>query len=581
MSNVGTGGSIRILWDADDAAEVTITGNNLAAFTVGGSAVTFPYTLNSSTTFKTIHNGTYTVSVKHHGIEVAGTPDGTRTVVLENDTSSVFAPSADSTPTPKFLDELSATFGRRRGYVTDVVKDHGAKVDGATDDTAAWQAAINDVEANGGGTVVCSKAGVSIIAGALQDTAGANAQILLPSIDVGTGKQITVAIEGSVIPPQVFSVIGAMPLPDTHLVLKSTLNAGAGGAVIGGAGPAGSYGGFTNLNFVGRNFTVRLPDNPVLTALNLSKVTATDLDGVTADTGNYNIDSLPDPTTTTSWGFRLPATDNGAYTRLGALAVAGFYNGYQFAEHTVGQQINAWGCKRPFDFGGTNHASHFQRMMASHCQNGIIFTGSHYVTVEQFDIEHAGSGTWAAATDLSDPSNFGGGVIRWHVVKAGVGPDAGFLRDGGNNLTVLRAYGLRTRAYKNTAVQALPGDSSHQAITMDAEDFDTVSAHDNATNNSRISAVVTGWYEALAQASFSTSSTGLRFAAIWKNGVGTGTKIAAIEGPPTGTDSTNMQISSGRVWLVAGDFVELGMATSAAVNANENDNCWLQLVQVG
>lgn len=98
MSATLTGGSIRILWDEDDSADVTITGG-VASFTVGGSPVTFPYTLTSSTTFTTTHSGVYTVSVQHYGYEVANTPDGTREVTLRFGEEEIFAPTPDSRAT--------------------------------------------------------------------------------------------------------------------------------------------------------------------------------------------------------------------------------------------------------------------------------------------------------------------------------------------------------------------------------------------------------------------------------------------------------------------------------------------------
>lgn len=325
--------------------------------------------------------------------------------------------------------------------VFDIV-DYGAAVDGTsaspTDDTAAIQATVDAVAAAGGGHIISSKPGVCLIAGPLRDTAGANAQLLLPSIDAVDSEQITIVFEGSVPPPTTFSVIGATPTPDNHLVLKSTLNAGSGGAVIGGRGPAGTFEGFTNLFLQLKNLTVRLPSNPVLTGLNLAQVTCVDLDNVVVDCGNYYVQGLTEPTTTNSYGIRLPANNNGAYTRLGAVNVIGFYTGYQFAEHTVGQQVNAWGCQRAFEFVATNHASKFQRLMAVHCPKGMVFTGTHYVDVDQFNIEHATSGWWVTTADVDDPSNYGHGAVTWHVVKAGVGIDATFTKNGATGITANR-----------------------------------------------------------------------------------------------------------------------------------------------
>lgn len=91
-----SGGSIRILWDESEPCEVTITGG-VASWKVSSATVSFPHTVSSSTTFTTPHAGTYTLSVKYAGMEIADTPDGVRTVELANDEELIFSPSPDST----------------------------------------------------------------------------------------------------------------------------------------------------------------------------------------------------------------------------------------------------------------------------------------------------------------------------------------------------------------------------------------------------------------------------------------------------------------------------------------------------
>lgn len=342
---------------------------------------------------------------------------------------------------------------RSRLPVIDVVEDHGAKIDGATNDTAAWQAAINAAAAAGGGRIIASKPGVSIISGALQDTGGANAQLVLPSIDYVDTENITIEIVGPYPPPNVYSVIGATPLPDGGLVLKSTLTAGSGGALLGGVGPAGTFGGFTNVTLRLENLTVRMPADPTHTALNLSRVACVDLENVSVDAGNFYVEGMSLPTTSTSYALRLPGNSNGAHVRLGQVDVIGFYNGVEFSEHTAGQYVAAWGCRRGFVVLAADHASKFQRLAAYHCKSGIVGSGSHYVDVDQYNIEHAASGTWTTTYDVDDASNFLHGSATWSVVLGGVGQDATFTKNGGSSFNTARVGTVPSGGSSSLTVQ--------------------------------------------------------------------------------------------------------------------------------
>lgn len=325
--------------------------------------------------------------------------------------------------------------------VFDAVK-YGAVVDGSTDDTAAWQAAINAAAAAGGGVVTSSKNGVSIIGGALQDTSGANAQLTLPSVHVTTGEQISIVLAGLTPPPAVASVIGTIPTPDNHLVLKSTLTTGSGGALLGGYGPSGSYQGFTCVDLTVRDVAFRMPSNPTHTALNLSNVVAVDLDRVVVDCGSYDVTGLTQPTTATSYGIRLPKNLNGAHTRLGQVDVVGFYTGILAPEHTFGQYVAAWGCVRAVEVPAGDHASRFTRLGVYHCTYGIKFTGgASALDVWQYNAEHgaATEAAWLQTTyDIDDPSNYGAGFVRWWSVLAGTGAHDVFTKNGGSGITTSR-----------------------------------------------------------------------------------------------------------------------------------------------
>lgn len=313
------------------------------------------------------------------------------------------------------------------------VVDYGATGDGSTDDTSSIQDAIDAAEAAGGG-VVYFPAGVYVVNGALQDTGRSNAQLMLPRRDYVDTEQITIEFQGAFAPPNIASVVGATTIPDNHSVIKGTLNAGAGGALLGAQGPVGTLELFTNVYFVCRNLTFRMPSNPVLTGLNLLKVAAVDLDNVIVDTGSYDVAGLSAETTSTSYGIKLPDINNGACTKLGTVNVIGFYNGMLINEHIVGQNVNIWGCLRAVESAASNHASIFQRLGIYHCVRGIIgIGGESWLNVDQLNLEHAASGTWAPVYDIDDASHYlKGRISSWHTVLAGTGADTTLLVNGAN-----------------------------------------------------------------------------------------------------------------------------------------------------
>jgi len=91
------GGSITVSNGAGDALSVTITGGTWKANAdLSGNNVSFPDAITAS---KTYYTGTdrdgIVISVLRRGFEVANTPDGTRTVNIQEGKNLTFTPGPD------------------------------------------------------------------------------------------------------------------------------------------------------------------------------------------------------------------------------------------------------------------------------------------------------------------------------------------------------------------------------------------------------------------------------------------------------------------------------------------------------
>jgi len=348
------------------------------------------------------------------------------------------------------------------------VKSYGATGNGSTDDTTAVQAAL-DAAISAGGGVVYFPRGVYVIGGALQDTGRSNAQLLLPRLDAVDTEQITIEMRGEFAPSPIMSVVGSTPIPDGHSIIKGTLNTASGTSpsLIGAWGPSGTIDNLTMAHVVLRDLTFRMPNNPALSAVNLQNVCSVDVDRVVVDCGGYYVQGLTEPTTAASIGMRLPAIHNGANTRLGTVDVIGFYTGYLFGEHSLGENVKAWGCKIAATFAAADHPSYFTRFMAVHCEKVLTATGEHYVDFGQLNIEHATTGWWVTDYDIDDINNYLNGDLAWHVVLAGTGSDDTFTVNGATKMRRKRAGKWFAYQLTDAATIAVPAQvSSDFRVTL-------------------------------------------------------------------------------------------------------------------
>ena len=138
---------------------------------------------------------------------------------------------------------------------------------------------------------------------------------------------------------------------------------------------------------------------------------------------------------------------------------------------------------------------------------------------------------------------------------------------------------VATRAYRATSNQSIT-TSTHTAVSLNAEEFDDASLHDNSTNPSRFTIGATGRYRIEGEAYFGANAIGDRLVFIWKNGTGTGTRLAQMGGRALSTANARLVVTTGVVALTAGDYVELGVwqdsggALDVVFGA---DNTWMSL----
>jgi hypothetical protein len=304
--------------------------------------------------------------------------------------------------------------------------------DGSTDDTVAFQAAIDTATASGTQSAnIYFPPGRYIIGGALQDTGARNAQILLPNVS-SSAEQITIRFIGAARPP--FERIGPIPTLDAgYAIIESTRTGGSGtAAVVSGGNQV-----FTSLNNIAvvvKDLVCFAPANPSLTWWNLMSTQGGAIDQVQVTVNPW---TPTQPTHTNAYGIRLPQRGQSNYTYVDGASVGGFYTGIQLGELSImkggifGLNIVA------VELTSAPHPGLIISMHQSGCANGIkVVAGSFPVSFDvlQYNAEHYSSPSWAQTTyDLNDASNALNGHIRWLCADFSGPVDHIFNVNGGTN----------------------------------------------------------------------------------------------------------------------------------------------------
>jgi hypothetical protein len=317
------------------------------------------------------------------------------------------------------------------------VRAYGAAGDGATDDTAAVQDAIDACAAAGGGTVYFPP-GIYQLTTAAYGTP--NAQLHLPTRRLDDVPHVSIRLLGPDCPP--LTPWSYAHPPTSGAVLRSTATSGS---VIGGTSTF-TFGG-TNLTAVHctlENLTVRCPGDPECNGVNLANVSGASLKHVLIDTGNYGTgngtgEDWVECTTTTATGLILPLFNNGAHVSLDNVCVVEWYYGIQSSEHLTAKSVTAFGCKYAMRFMDSYHSIHIDYLGSFFNENGILIDTSGSLplrlTIDLFSVERQGTGWQSDGVDFIDSENRAWGHCYHTVVKSGVGASTDWRLTGGTNMT--------------------------------------------------------------------------------------------------------------------------------------------------
>lgn len=327
---------------------------------------------------------------------------------------------------------------------------YNATGDGVTNDTAAIQAAIDDVCDAGGGTVYFPE-GTYLISGALQ--VATNSQLVLPTVDYDHS-MIYIRFLGDFANWK-NQADGTIPTAsNTGTIIKSNIT-GLGGsepAIIGVAGDPVSFG-FSNIFPVFENILFRTYDNPELGCLNMRDATHVQIKNCNFDTGTPVL-GISQPTHAGAVAIVASALNNNGMVRIDDVVIFGYYTGLIPGEHAVINNVVFSLCRVAMQFDFMYHATLVGRVLCSWCPTLLKWLDTHYVRFEQLDIEHNPASWYTPVYDVDDSGNKSGGTLNWHLVTAGVGVSHSLLVNGARNLITTELYS--GNAAKSVTVATLP-----------------------------------------------------------------------------------------------------------------------------
>ena len=335
---------------------------------------------------------------------------------------------------------------------------YGAKGDGATDDTAAINAAVSAAYAAGVAdssfyAVVYFPPAQYLLSGATTASSSnkGNAQIPLP-VRAVAGQKFVLVLRG---------VRSSTALPHwqqttpqkSGSVLISTITQNVDGtfgppSVIGGPTPAQGYGQatglFSNIQVVIDGISVSVPADPKTMCFDLSGCAEANI--ISASANAATTPGLGMPTAPThSWavGLYMPHTRNNDLCLVQDYSCEGMYFGMILSEHSTVLHAQIVYCNTGIDILDGEDLVYIGHCSVELC-NVFLWAEdlggrSNKVKIEALDIETTNSGAFAMTSIVYDPSNLLRGEINVHTLDTNGTTDDAPTVVGGSKVRIINS----------------------------------------------------------------------------------------------------------------------------------------------
>lgn len=358
------------------------------------------------------------------------------------------------------------------------VLDFGAVGDGATDNTTAFQNAINSITNTGG--VIDVPAGRWLINGSFALPPGSKSltnfcQLYFPARALESSPITSFWIRG-VGKPTINTVwtTNGIPAATTNGTIIITTNVPANPlySIFGTGAPSTSQYNQSAIYIILDGINIRTYDNPKTTGLNLSKFGQASVRDCVIETGTGG--GAQSQATNGSFGLITPEINNWVISEVFNTDIRGYQCGAMFNEHSDIDDVRFWLCPLAMYFPGGTHAIHVGHVVVTGCTRGVTggTTGGFIQRIDfsSYATEHSiltsnvisGDMTWANTVwDFDDTNNVLRGTANVAIGKSGVGAVDTFLVNPGTT-TNMTFFNENNNGFRRLSIRS-PGTNEPDA----------------------------------------------------------------------------------------------------------------------